>query len=210
MAKFNEKIEDQDDIKELQMIINLMGYISLDLKEISCLESIAVFDTSINTIFCENKHELKNDKEGRTAVEGHLRENKKVLQGLKDAVKTGEHKNVVVGERRAFLAIPINGVKKPIGVVGIIYETDGSQHSNYTADLIFKDVINIFIMKYREMKQKESMASMACGLRTLEDYERYAILETARRCKWNISMMAKELEIGRNTLYCKMKKMGIS
>ncbi|MBO1266133.1 hypothetical protein J3A84_13935 [Proteiniclasticum sp. SCR006] len=210
MVMLKEKLENQDDVKELQMIVNLMCYIALDLKEISCLESIAVFDTKLNTIFCENKQELKNDKDGRMMVKEYLKDHKEVVHCLRDALKTGEHKKVREREGKSALAIPIMGVKKPIGVVGIIYETDGCQKEVCTSDLLFKDIINIFIIKYREISQKEAMASMSCSLKTLEDYEKYAILETGRKCNWNISMMAKELEIGRNTLYCKMKKMGIS
>lgn len=210
MVMLKERVEYQDDVKELQMIINLMCYIALDLKEISCLESLAVFDTKLNTIFCENKMELKNDKDGRTMVNEYLKDHKEVVTCLKDALKTAEHRKVRESEGKSALAIPIMGVKKPIGVVGIIYESDGCQKSICTADLLFKDILNIFILKYRELKQKEAMASMACSLKSLEDYEKYAILETGRKCNWNISMMAKELEIGRNTLYCKMKKMGIS
>jgi len=210
MAKLREKVEHQADVKELQMIVNLMCYIALDLKEISCLETIAVFDTKLNTIFCENKMELRNDKNGRMMVEEYLTDHSEVVLCLKEALKTGEHRKVREGDNKSALAIPIMGAKKPVGVVGILYETDGCHHSPCTSDLIFKDIINNFILKYREVKQKESMASSSCSLKTLEDYEKYAILETGRKCNWNITMMAKELEIGRNTLYSKMKKMGIS
>ena len=210
MARLKVKVEKRDDVKELQMIVNLMCYITLDLKEISCLETIAVFDTKLNAIFCENKMELRNDKSGRMMVEEYLKDHKEVVLCLKDALKTGEHRKVREADKKSALAIPIMGAKKPVGVVGIIYETDGCQKSVCTADLIFKDIINNFILKYSEVKQKESMASLSCSLKTLEDYEKYAILETGRQCDWNISLMAKELEIGRNTLYSKMKKMGIS
>lgn len=210
MESLKERSEIRDEVKELQMIVNLMSFIAMDFKEISCLESLAVFDSRINTIFCESKTDIKNDRDGRMKVENFLKDHREVHQCVKTALKTGNHSKTHVGHEKSILAIPIMGVKKAIGVVGIIYASDGCEHESCTTDLIFKDMMNIFIVKYKEMKEKESMASLACKLKTLEDYEKYAILETGKRCNWNITVMARELAIGRNTLYNKMKKMGIS
>lgn len=210
MESLKDRIEFKDEVKELQMIVNLMSFIAMDFKEISCLESLAVFDSRSNAIFCEGKTDIKNDKDGRLKVENFLKEHKKVRECIRTALKTGNHSKTSVGHEKSILAIPIMSLKKAIGVVGIIYESDGCEHDSCTTDLIFKDMLNIFLMKYKEMKEKESMASQACKLKTLEDYEKYAILETGKRCNWNITVMAKELAIGRNTLYNKMKKMGIS
>lgn len=41
---------------------------------------------------------------------------------------------------------------------------------------------------------------------TLEEYEKFAIINAGEALKWNISKMARTLGIGRNTLYYKMKK----
>ncbi len=210
MFRLIEKMESPEEIKELQMIVNLMSYIAEDLKEISCLESLAVFDEKLNTIFCESKNEIRNTKDGRMKVGEYLKENRKIQQTMRNALKTGLHQKLNEDENKSILIMPILGSRKPIGVIGVIYESDGCEHSNCTTDLILKDIINLFIVKYREMKEKEAMATTACKLKTLEDYEKYAILETGKRCNWNITVMAKELEIGRNTLYSKMKRMGIN
>ncbi len=210
MFRLKEKMKSPEEVKELQMIVNLMSYIAVDLKEISCLESLAVFDEKLNTIFCESKKEIRNTKDGRMKVGEYLKENRSIQLTIRTSMKTGLHQKLNEEDNKSILIMPIMGTRKPIGVIGVIYESDGCSHANCTTDLILKDIINLFIVKYREMKEKETMAATACKLKTLEDYEKYAILETGKRCNWNITVMAKELEIGRNTLYSKMKKMGIS
>lgn len=210
MLSLKEKMKSPEEIKEMQMIVNFMSYIAEDLKEISCLESLAVFDDKLNTIFCESKKDVKNNKDGRMKVGEYLKDNRKVMLTIKNSLKTGVHQKLNEKADKSILIMPIMGTRKPIGVIGVVYASDGCEHVNCTTDLILKDIINLFIVKYREMKEKEAMAATACKLKTLEDYEKYAILETGKRCNWNITVMAKELEIGRNTLYSKMKKMGIS
>lgn len=210
MFRLKEKMKSPEEIKELQMIVNLMSYIAVDLKEITCLESLAVFDEKLNTIFCESKKDIKNTKDGRMKVGEFIDENKKIQIAMKNSLKTGVHHKLKEDEQKSILIMPILGAGKPIGVIGVIYASDGCEKAECTTDLILKDIISLFIVKYREMKEKETMAASACKLKTLEDYEKYAILETGKRCNWNITVMAKELEIGRNTLYSKMKKMGIN
>lgn|GEM_PF-935253 len=210
MVSLRERMETQDDLQKLQMMVNLMSYISLDLKEISCMQSLALFDAKLNAIFCESKDNLKNDKIGRSLVEEFIKEHKEVTAYMKETLKSGQHRKVNISAGESLLALPVMGMKKPIGIVGIVYASDGCMHESCTADLLFKDIMEIFITKYQEMRDKQEMAAMSCRLKTLADYEKYAILETGKRCNWNISCMAKELEIGRNTLYQKLKKMGIN
>lgn len=205
-----EYFEGSDDLQKLQEMVNLMCYISMDLKEITCLESLAVFDRKLNAIFCESKEDLKNDRTGRSKVEEFIRMHPELSIAMKDVLKSGKHKKIHLSKDESLLALPVMGHKKPIGVVGIVYASDGCLHEECTADLLFKDVLEIFMTRYQEMRDKQTMAAMSCRLKTLEDYEKYAILETGKRCNWNISNMAKELEIGRNTLYQKLKKMGIN
>lgn len=205
-----EYMEGSDDLQKLQEMVNLMSYISLDLKEITCLESLAVFDRKLSTIFCESKDDLKNDRTGRNKVEEFIRKHPELTAAMKEVLKTGKHKKMHLSPQVSLLALPVMGYRKAIGLVGIVYASDGCLHEECTADLLFKDVLEIFMTRYQEMKDKQTMAAMSCRLKTLEDYEKYAILETGKRCNWNISSMAKELEIGRNTLYQKLKKMGIN
>ncbi len=197
----------------LRLIVQLMGYIAEDFKDISCMDSLAVFDQQMNPLFYEDKQNLKNTLESRALISDYMSEHKEVRRCFKEVLKTGEHQKIRQEGKKMFLALPIEGVTKPIGIVGITYESDGCHHEDCTTDQIFREMVNLFITKYRELKEKEVMASMAsltCGLKTIEDYERFAILKTGNRCNWNITLMAKELEIGRNTLYNKMKKMGIN
>jgi hypothetical protein len=205
-----EYLEGSDDLHKLQEIINLMGYISMDLKEITCLNGLAVFDKKLNAIYCESKDELRNDRSCRSKVEEFIKENPSLTTAMKEVLKSGHHKKIHLQSDESFLILPMMGSRKPFGLVGIVYESDGCQHEECTADLLFKDVLNIFMTRYQEMKDKQNMAAMSCRLKSLADYEKYAILETGKRCNWNISSMAKELEIGRNTLYQKLKKMGIN
>lgn len=196
----------------LNLIVQLMGYIADDFKDISCMDSLVVFDYDMNPLFYEDKDHLKNTKESRALIATYMHKHKEMKRLFREVLRTGEHMKVKEEGNKMFLALPIEGVNKPIGIVGITYESDGCHHEDCTTDQIFREMMSLFITKYRELKEKEVMASMAsltCGLRSLEDYERFAILKTGNRCNWNITVMAKELEIGRNTLYNKMKRMGI-
>lgn len=196
----------------LNLIVQLMSYIAEDFKDISCMDSIVVFDYELRPVFYEDKNNLVNTKESRTLFVSYMNKHREIKRAFIEVLKTGEHLKIKNEGNKMFLVLPIEGVNKPIGIVGITYESDGCHHEDCTTDQIFKEMMSLFITKYRELKEKEVMASMAsltCGLKSLEDYERFAILKTGNRCNWNITVMAKELEIGRNTLYNKMKRMGI-
>ncbi len=196
----------------LNLIVDLMSYIAEDFKDISCMDSIVVFDYELKPVFYEDKENLINTKESRSLFVSHMNKHKEIKRAFKEVLKTGEYVKIREEGNKMFLVLPIQGASKPIGIVGITYESDGCHHEDCTTDQIFQEMMSLFITKYRELKEKEVMASMAsltCGLQTLEDYERFAILNTGNRCNWNITLMAKELDIGRNTLYNKMKRMGI-
>lgn len=212
LESMTEKIKIDTLRNNLNLIVQLMSYIAEDFKDISCMDSIVVFDSQMKPLFYEDKENLKNTKESRALIETYMKKHKEVKLCFHEVLKTGEHQKIKKEEDWMFLILPIEGVSKPLGIVGITYKSDGCHHKDCTTDQIFRDMMNLFITKYRELKEKEAMASMdslTCGLKTLEDYERFAILKTGTRCNWNITVMAKELEIGRNTLYNKMKKMRI-
>ncbi len=198
---------------DLKLIVHLMSYIAEDLKDISCMDSLVVFDQDLNPLFYEDKENLKNTVQSRALIASYLKEHKDLRRCFKEVLRTGEHQKIREEGNKMFLALPIEGIIKPIGIVGVTYMSDGCYQDDCTTDQIFREMVNLFIKKYRELKEKEvmtSMASLTCSLKTLEDYERFAILKTGNRCNWNITVMAKELEIGRNTLYNKMKSMGIN
>ena len=71
------------------------------------------------------------------------------------------------------------GHKKPIGVVGIVYASDGCLHEECTADLLFKDVLEIFMTRYQEMRDKQTMAAMSCRLKTLSYIDNIAAAREA-------------------------------
>ncbi|MGN6389183.1 MAG: sigma-54-dependent Fis family transcriptional regulator [Burkholderiaceae bacterium] len=48
-----------------------------------------------------------------------------------------------------------------------------------------------------------------CGLNPLESAEREALLQVLRQSRWNISIVARQLQVGRNTLYRKLERLNI-
>lgn len=196
----------------LNLIVYLMGFIAEDFRDISCMDSIVVFDHHMKPLFYQDMENEKNTEESRALMETYMRKHKEIKRSFREVLKTGEYQKIRKEGDNKFLILPIEGVGKPLGIIGITYKSDGCEHEDCTTDQIFTEMTSLFITKYRELKEKEAIASMdslTCGLKTLEDYERYAILKTGTRCNWNITLMAKELEIGRNTLYNKMRKMEI-
>ena len=144
-------------------------------------------------------------------------------------IKKGEHGALIFHEKEIFFApaLPLADVFDPTGAgdtfaggfAGFITQQGNvSFETMKTAIIQGSNLASFCVEKFGtermlELKEKEvmtSMASLTCSLKTLEDYERFAILKTGNRCNWNITVMAKELEIGRNTLYNKMKSMGIN
>lgn len=109
MVNAREYFEGSDDLQKLQEMVNLMCYISMDLKEITCLESLAVFDRKLNAIFCESKEDLKNDKTGRSKVEEFIRLHPELSIAMKDVLKSGKHKKIHLSKEESLLALPVMG-----------------------------------------------------------------------------------------------------
>ena len=55
----------------------------------------------------------------------------------------------------------------------------------------------------------EAAAAEPPGLTALESAEREAILRNLEKCRWNVTLAARQLHISRNTLYRKMKHLNI-
>jgi len=52
-------------------------------------------------------------------------------------------------------------------------------------------------------------AATDAGMTALESAEREAILKSLEKCRWNVTLAARQLDISRNTLYRKMKQLNI-
>ena len=57
---------------------------------------------------------------------------------------------------------------------------------------------------------RDEAAKAAPALSSLEQAERDAILQNLEKCRWNVTLAARQLNISRNTLYRKMKSLDIS
>jgi transcriptional regulator of acetoin/glycerol metabolism len=53
------------------------------------------------------------------------------------------------------------------------------------------------------------MQHQECQLNPLKSAEREALLQVLKRARWNISTVARELGVGRNTLYRKLERLNI-
>ena len=56
---------------------------------------------------------------------------------------------------------------------------------------------------------QEAMQQQECQLNPLKSAEREALLQVLKRARWNISTVARELGVGRNTLYRKLERLNI-
>jgi transcriptional regulator of acetoin/glycerol metabolism len=59
------------------------------------------------------------------------------------------------------------------------------------------------------IRETEAIAAPASSLNTLESAERQALLQELQRHEWNLSGVARELSISRNTLYRKLQRLSI-
>jgi transcriptional regulator of acetoin/glycerol metabolism len=57
--------------------------------------------------------------------------------------------------------------------------------------------------------EAEPASTAASSLNTLESAERRALLQVLQRHDWNLSGVARELDISRNTLYRKLQRLNI-
>ena len=56
---------------------------------------------------------------------------------------------------------------------------------------------------------QEALQQQECQLNPLKSAEREALLQVLKRARWNISTVARELGVGRNTLYRKLERLNI-
>ncbi|MBR0576224.1 hypothetical protein KCG48_07690 [Proteiniclasticum sp. BAD-10] len=195
---------------DLQHILDHMTFIARDFMQIQCLDSLCLVDRRGTVLFCAGKNGLQNDKAGRGEMTKCLETHPEILQEIKESIRQGEKRKRVLESPLTVLAIPLEGPRKAMGAMVLTYRAEGHSESVCAVDSLFQDLVGIHILRYQGEDQKENLAKCNARLKSLEDYEKFAILAAGEKFHWNITSMAKELEIGRNTLYNKMKRLGIS
>ena len=196
-------------IGELQTLVNIMGYVSRDFSGISCLKGMAVVDANMKVLFCEDKEDLNTDSAGRVRVVSFLKDNPAVEQCVMEAMTVNEKRSMTLNDEYKVLAIPLAEKTKCIGAIVMAYCIKRHEGEECCLDVLVQDILYLLIVRYHNMVECDKIDCHHEKLRTMEDFERYAILATGNKFKWNISLMSKELGIGRNTLYSKMKKLKI-